>query len=223
MANYIRTREGNTYFFTVVTWRRQRILCEKTCRRMLRAAIADVRAVHPFTINAWILLPDHMHCIWQLPEGDTNFSKRWGLIKAGFTRRIHKMIRDNGMGINGMLFYAQPSKSQKQRHERLIWQRRFWEHMIRNENDYNNHCDYIHFNPVKHGLVKTPSEWPWPTFHDFVAKGIYSPDWGAKLKRGFLFMSAKSSCFDLNGARCAPYTLNYRFFPGRAPTAHHFP
>ncbi len=177
MPNYIRAKEANTYFFTVVTWRRQPVLCREPCRAMLRKAIADVRRTHPFEIVAWVLLPDHTHCIWKLPEGDNDYSKRWGMIKAGFTRRIHKLIND-GITIKGMLPSDTRSKSQKQRHEGLIWQRRFWEHQIRDENDFNHHCDYIHFNPVKHGLVKTPTQWPYSTIHGFVEKGIYSADWG---------------------------------------------
>lgn len=182
MPNYARARLGNTYFFTVVTWRRQPILGDETCRTVLRQVIDDVRRMHPFDIAAWVLLPDHMHCIWQLPEGDTDYSKRLGRIKAGFTRRIHQMIRDEGILIKGMLSAARPSNSQKRRHEGMIWQRRFWEHMIRDDRDFRNHCDYIHFNPVKHGLVETPVAWPYSTIHRFVEKGIYPADWGGKGK-----------------------------------------
>lgn len=177
MPNYIRAKEENTYFFTVVTWRRQPVLCREPCRAILREAIADVRRTHPFEIVAWVLLPDHIHCIWKLPEGDNNYSKRWGMIKAGFTRRIHKLIND-GIPIKGILSSSTRSKSQKRRHEGLIWQRRFWEHQIRDENDFNTHCHYIHFNPVKHGLVKTPTQWPYSTIHGFVEKGIYAAAWG---------------------------------------------
>ena len=180
MPNYIRARTGNTYFFTVVTWCRQPILCDEPCRTMLRVAIDDVRRERPFGIVAWVLLPDHMHCTWQLPEGDTDYSKRWGIIKAGFTRRIHEIVRDEGMLIKGMLPAARPSDSQKQRHEGMIWQRRFWEHLIRDDRDFRNHCDYIHFNPVKHGLAETPVGWPYSTIHRFVEKKIYPPDWGGK-------------------------------------------
>ncbi len=181
MSNYIRAREGNIYFFTVVTWKRQRILCHEPCRVMLREAIADVRQTHPFDIMAWVLLPDHTHCIWQLPEGDTNYSKRWGMIKAGYTRRIHKLIHD-GVPIKDMLPPTSRSKSQKKRREGLIWQRRFWEHQIRDENDFNNHCNYIHFNPVKHGLAETPTDWPHSIIHRCIAKGTYPVNWGGKAK-----------------------------------------
>jgi len=121
-----------------------------------------------------------MHCIWQLPEGEKDYSKRWGMIKANFTRRIYKMIRDGGLVVKGMLPASRPSKSQQDRHEGMIWQRRFWEHQIRDDRDLRHHCDYIHFNPVKHGLAKTPSEWPYSTIHGFIAKKIYPVDRGGK-------------------------------------------
>ena len=181
MPNYIRAREGNMYFFTVVTWRRQPILCHEACRTMLREAISEVRQNYPFDIAAWVLLPDHMHCIWNLPKGDTDYSRRWGMIKAGFTRRMKRMM-EKGQTMKDMLPIAMKTKSQKQRNEGTLWQRRFWEHTIRDERDFNNHCDYIHFNPVKHGLVSAPSEWPWSTFHRFVEKGIYPRDWGGNIE-----------------------------------------
>ena len=113
----------------------------------------EVQSTYPFNIDAWVLLPEHLHCIWTLPEGDTDFSKRWGLIKADFSK---KLIRS-----------ATP-----------IWQNRFWEHLIRDDRDLQRHLDYIHYNPVKHGLVDSPKDWPSSTFHRYVEKGLYPANWG---------------------------------------------
>jgi len=169
MPNYRRANvKGGTYFFTVVTYRRREILTLPESRSALRAVIKDVRHQYPFTIDAWVLLPDHLHCIWQLPAGDNDFSKRWGLIKAGFTKRTkHLFHRDDWM-----------NRSKTRYREKTIWQRRFWEHQIRDDSDYQTHMDYIHFNPVKHGLVGKVSEWPYSTFHRYVRDGVYGIDWG---------------------------------------------
>lgn len=111
---------------------------------------------HPFVVDAWVLLPDHIHCVWTLEEADPDFSRRWSIIKRQFTQ----MYREGRY------------------HEIRFWQKRFWEHRIRDEGDYENHLNYIHFNPVKHGYVTTPRDWPWTTFHNFVKNGTYPPDWG---------------------------------------------
>jgi putative transposase len=168
MPNYRRAQEGSTYFFTVVTYQRRRFLCLDESRRHLREVVCRVRESHPFSIDAWVLLPDHMHCIWSLPEGDTNFSIRWALIKKGFTRNAKDWLDT-----------PEPNLSRKAKREGTIWQRRFWEHVIRNDRDYKAHCDYIHYNPVKHGMVKAPLDWPHTTFHRYVKRGIYPEDWGA--------------------------------------------
>ena len=168
MPNYRRAREGNTYFFTVVTYQRRPILCLEQSRLLLGKVVRNVRDAHPFLVEAWVLLPDHMHSIWQLPRGDTDFSLRWALIKKGFTK-----------GAKDWLELPSPNFSRKKHREATVWQRRFWEHMIRDDRDFSAHCDYIHYNPVKHGLVKAPKAWPHSTFHRFVKKGLYSSDWGA--------------------------------------------
>jgi putative transposase len=108
-----------------------------------------------------------MHCLWTLPPGDTNFPQRWGLIKAKFSQRAKEFL-DRGEG--------QTSSGVKKR-EGTIWQRRFWEHIIRDDNDFQTHFDYIHFNPVKHGLVSRVKDWPYSTFHRNVRENIYSEDW----------------------------------------------
>ncbi len=168
MPNYRRAREGNTYFFTVVTYQRRPILCLEQSRALLRESITKVRKAHPFFVEAWALLPDHMHCVWRLPEGDMKYSLRWALIKAEFTK-----------GSKEWLDRPQGNISRKNHGEATVWQRRFWEHMIRDDRDYVNHCDYVHYNPVKHGLVIAPREWRYSSFHRFLDEGLYPPDWGA--------------------------------------------
>lgn len=168
MSNYRRAKDGNTYFFTVVTFNRQPILCMEPSRECLRNVIIDVRTDTPFVIEAWVLLPDHMHCIWRLPEGDTDYSLRWARIKAKFTKRSRAWLDEE---------VSTPSRLKHR--DGTVWQRRYWEHMIRGDEDYKNHCDYIHYNPVKHGLVSAPKEWPYSTFHRFVRENLYPHDWGA--------------------------------------------
>jgi putative transposase len=158
---------GGCYFFTVVTYQRRAILCDAFMRKALHAAIEEVRASRPFIIDAWVLLPDHLHCIWTLPEGDSDFSTRWMMIK----RDVSVACRDQYHLVDLI------SDSKKKHRESSIWQRRFWEHQIRDEEDFAQHCDYIHFNPVKHGLVVRASEWPFSTFHRYVGSGVYLPDW----------------------------------------------
>ncbi|MBI5014324.1 MAG: transposase [Deltaproteobacteria bacterium] len=168
MPNYRRCREGTTYFFTVVTHRRRPILCDTRSRRALRDAIADARAAHPFAIEAWVLLPEHLHCLWRLPDEDRDYSLRWALIKAGFTKRIRAWLDT-----------PETCRSRERHREAMVWQRRFWEHTIRDDRDFAAHCDYVHWNPVKHGLAAAPKDWPHSTFHRFVEKGIYTACWGA--------------------------------------------
>ena len=169
MPNYQRWKQENgCYFFTVVTHNRRPILTLPESRHTLREAIEETRRPHPFSIEAWVLLPDHLHCIWTLPKNDDNFSKRWGLIKAGFSKRMKGLLTQDPL----------KSDSKKKHRESTIWQRRFWEHLIRDQNDYNRHCDYIHYNPVKHGLTTNVRNWPYSTFHRLVKEGIYPGNWG---------------------------------------------
>ena len=171
MSRYRRADlKGAAYFFTVVTERRQRILTNDDVREALRAAIIKVRSTYPFEINAWVLLPDHLHCIWTLPEGDADFSTRWRLIKREVT-----------VAIGAQYFrvdFQTVRRSQKQ--QGTIWQHRFWEHLIRDDGDFAAHMDYLHFNPVKHGLVKTANEWPWSSFHRLVKDDVYPLNWGGE-------------------------------------------
>jgi len=168
MSNYRRARvAGGTFFFTVVAYRRQPILCDEPVRAALREAIREVRQSSPFKIDAWVLLPDHLHCIWTLPPDDGDFSLRRSLIK----RRV-------SLAVGAQYRRAEWLNASKLKHrESTVWQRRFWEHSIRDEEDLRRHVDYLHFNPVKHGLVSGASDWPHSTFHRFVEAGIYPADW----------------------------------------------
>ena len=172
MPNYRRAKtEGGTYFFTVVTFRRQQILTSPESRRVLRNTIIEVNTDYPFSIKAWVLLPDHIHCIWTLPRGGCNFSKRWGLIKAKFTKKVKNLMhREDWM-----------DASRHTHRESTIWQRRFWEHRIRDDKDFFRHVDYIHYNPVKHGYVDRVSDWPYSTFHRYVRSGVYPVDWAGSI------------------------------------------
>ena len=114
------------------------------------------------------LLPEHLHCIWSLPEGDADYSKGWKEIKRKFTRGYLLEVGPGG----------ERNASRVRRGEAAVWQRRFWEHTMRDEGDLNRHLDYIHYNPVKHGLVKNVSDWPWSSFHRYVREGCYAEDWG---------------------------------------------
>ncbi|MGF1538428.1 MAG: transposase [Elainellaceae cyanobacterium] len=157
---------GATYFFTVVTYQRQPAFDTPEAIALLRNAFRTVKANHPFRIEAIAVMPDHLHCIWTLPPGDANFSMRWRLIKSMFSRSCPDRYRR----------HRNLSRLRKQ--EQAIWQRRFWEHQIRNEQDFRQHVDYIHYNPVRHGLVDSPRDWPYSSFHRYVKSGRYAADWG---------------------------------------------
>ena len=154
---------GATYFFTVNLANRGSALLTDYIEQ-LRDSVHKVRAAHPFEIVAWVVLPDHMHAIWTLPEGDLDFPMRWNQIKGWFSRQIPKgeVVRQSRIGKN----------------ERGIWQRRYWEHLIRDDEDLSRHIDYIHFNPVKHSYVRQTVDWPYSSFHRYVAKGLFREDWG---------------------------------------------
>ena len=168
MSRYRRSNAaGATFFFTLVTHRRQSILCDEPVRRALREAVSRERARRPFNIDAWVLLPDHLHCIWSLPPGDADFGFRWGWIKRLVTRAVAAEYE--------RAEWRNPSRIT--RRESTIWQRRFWEHQIRDDADYATHMDYVHINPVKHGLVCAVAEWPHSTFHRLARAGVYPVDW----------------------------------------------
>lgn len=145
MSNYLRPRiNGASIFFTVALADRQSDLLQREFTR-LRDAVQQTRAERPFHIDAWVVLPDHIHTVWTLPPNDTNYSVRWRLIKSRFSRGLPK---------------GHIRASHNARQERGIWQRRFWEHHIRNQRDYDAHIQYCHNNPVKHGYVANPTDWP---------------------------------------------------------------
>jgi putative transposase len=174
MANYRRIRvAGGTYFFTVVTHRRRLLFDQAQNRQMLHDAVQEVRKRHPFTIDAWALLPEHMHCIWTLPREGSDFSLRWNQIKSGFSKRARSLLHvDEWM-----------NESRQKHRETTIWQRRFWEHQIRDDQEYQAYMDYTHFNPVKHGLVERVIDWPYSTFHRYVRLGVYPESWGGAMVR----------------------------------------
>ncbi len=155
---------GSTWFFTVNLAERwgNHLLVEQI--DSLRAAFRYVKKRKPFRMEAVVVMPDHLHCIWTLPEGDADFSIRWSLLKSHFSRAI-----PDGERI---------SESRLKRRERGIWQRRFWAHLLTSQEDFNAHCDYIHWNPVKHGYVERVADWPHSSFDRFVRLGVYSESWG---------------------------------------------
>ena len=160
MSHYRRQlAPGGCFFFTLVCHKRQKIFANKSNINRLRTAFRQVKLKHPFNIDAIVLLPDHLHCIWQLPEDDSNYSLRWRLIKHFVATGV--------------------SASRNHRNEKQIWQRRFWEHSIRDQNDWQKHMDYIHYNPVKHGYVSRPEAWQYSSFSMAVQKGWYDKGWGA--------------------------------------------
>jgi putative transposase len=169
MPEYRRIRvKGGSYFFTVVTFGRRPCLIDDQVRAALRKGIQEVRQSLPFSIDAWILLPDHLHAIWTLPENDDNFGSRWAVIKRTVSCQC------GYLAVNDEPINESPAK----RGESGIWQRRFWDHLIRDELDFQRHLDYLHWNPVKHGYVKRVIDWPYSTFHRFVRQGLYPLDWG---------------------------------------------
>ncbi|MDT8384932.1 MAG: transposase [Gammaproteobacteria bacterium] len=171
MMDYRRAwHPGGTYFFTVnLLQRRDNDLLIRHIDA-LRATVRSVKSRHPFVIHGWVILPEHLHCIFELPAGDTDFSTRWRLIKSDFSKTLPITERR--------------SKVRQGRGERGVWQRRFWEHLIRDEHDYRAHMDYVHINPVKHGLVKCVRDWPYSTFHHLVKQGMYPIDWAGGHEKG---------------------------------------
>jgi putative transposase len=163
MTNYRRNfLDGGSYFFTVnLAERHSRLLTDHV--GLLRAAFRYTRTRHPFSVDAIVVLPDHLHAIWTLPPGDADYTLRWRLIKTYFSRNL-------AMG-------ERRSRSRTTKGERGIWQRRYWEHTLRDERDYARHVDYIHINPVKHGHVERVADWPYSSFHRFVRLGIYPSGW----------------------------------------------
>ncbi len=170
MPNYRRRRQGDRYFFTLVTHGRRRLFLEPNARDLLHEAIRAEQARRPFEMEAIVLLPDHLHMLWRLPPDDTDYSLRINLIKKHFT----------------VVYLASGGKetvspiSQKRHRRRGVWQPRFWEHTIRDARDYHVHLDYIHMNAVKHGLVQCAADWPHSSFRRYVKSGWYEIDWAGR-------------------------------------------
>lgn len=161
---------GGTYFFTVVTYNRYPFFRDGMAIKLLKQSWLTVLQEMPFINIASVLLHDHFHCLWTLPPGDANYSNRLKSIKSEFTSDWLSQAGHE----------EQVTSSQAERGHRGIWQRRFWEHTIRDEQDMENHFDYIHFNPVKHAYVSRLCDWPHSTYHRFARLGHYSPTWGSE-------------------------------------------
>lgn len=152
MPNYRRNRvPGGTFFFTVVTAGRRPVFAGEAAVAALRNAVRVVRAAQPFEIVAWVSLPDHLHAVWRLPAGDADFSTRWAKVKLATSRALGKQT---------------------------VWQARFWEHTIRDDDDLRRCVDYVHWNPVKHGLAARAIDWPYSSFRRAVAMRVYPAEWG---------------------------------------------
>jgi putative transposase len=165
MVHYRRSRSpGATFFFTVALRDRR---ADTLVRYVdsLRNAMRHERARRPFTVDAMVVLPDHVHAVWTLPSGDSDYSGRWRSIKSGFVRRL----QTQGLALTA-----------NAKGEHAVWQRRFWEHQIRDELDLARHVDYIHINPVKHGWAERVADWRWSTFHRYVRLGMLPIDWAAE-------------------------------------------
>ncbi|WP_250459766.1 REP-associated tyrosine transposase [Microbulbifer litoralis] len=163
MVTYRRNRlPGGTYFFTV-TLRNRDATTLTDHIDALRQAFRSTRNKYPFTLDAVVILPDHLHTIWTLPLKDDDYPTRWRSLKSLFVRALKK----RGIPL-----------SRDAKGEYALWQRRYWEHTIRDSEDLSRHMDYIHYNPVKHGLVKRARDWPHSSFHRWVESGVYDLDWG---------------------------------------------
>ncbi|GLH78905.1 putative REP-associated tyrosine transposase [Bradyrhizobium sp. SSBR45G] len=167
MPNYRRASiKGGLFFFTVVLENRSsHLLVEQI--EWLKSCYRLACERRPFETVALCVLPDHLHAIWALPENDADYSIRWSMIKSGFSRGLKPQTQ---------------SRSLLAKREKGIWQRRYWEHAIRNQADLERHIDYVHFNPVKHGHVSRVSDWPHSSFHRFIERGWLAPDWGGDVK-----------------------------------------
>ena len=160
---------GASYFFTVVTYKRRPLFSEAAAVKLLQAAVEGVRAKRPFELEAQVVMPDHLHAIWALPDDDIDYPTRWRLIKEAFTRTY-------------IATHSPPPRDAGRQHrgEQAVWQGRYWEHLIRDDEDFSAHVEYIHLNPVKHGFASAPSDWPHSTFGDWVAQGLYDVAWGSQ-------------------------------------------
>ncbi|MFW5733142.1 MAG: REP-associated tyrosine transposase [Planctomycetota bacterium] len=171
MPSYRRNYHGEYFFLTVVTASRRPLFEDEANRNILSIALRKTLAERPFEITAIVLLPDHLHMIWRMPEDDSDYSTRLSIIKDRFTRSY--------LAAGGTEASVSPGKRMK-RH-RGVWQPKFWEHTIKDARDFHMHVDYVHLNPVKHGWVKSPRDWPWSSFHRYVRCGWHESDWHGRV------------------------------------------
>ncbi|MFW5869762.1 MAG: REP-associated tyrosine transposase [Planctomycetota bacterium] len=171
MPSYRRNYHGDLFFFTLVTADRKPIFASAANRRRLSSAMRRTRIDRPWETVAIVLMPDHLHMLWRMPNGDRDYSGRISSIKRRFTRAY----------LAGGGREADVPRGQQRHRRRGVWQRKFWEHTIRDARDYHRHMDYIHMNPVKHGLVQRARDWPASSFHRYVKAGWYEPDWAGRM------------------------------------------
>ena len=157
---------GGTFFFTVATYRRQPWLVDADSRAALHDATTRCREARPFVVDTWVLLPEHLYAVWTLPPGDTDYSTRWSQIKRTVLVLLADRKRDDWI-----------NDSKRSHRESTLWQRRFYEHTVRDDADFARCVDYVHSNPVTHGDVTRVGDWPWSTFHRYVQSGVYPVDW----------------------------------------------
>lgn len=168
MADYRRAKSTAGYYFFTVNLNNRNLPLLTVQINLLRESFRYVKQRHPFTLDAMVVLPDHLHCIWILPPNDFKYSMRWRQIKSYFSRHLPV---DESL-----------NESRQKKGERGIWQRRYWEHAIRDEEDYQRHLNYIHINPVKHGYCQSPHEWPYSSFHKFKRAGLYDENWARTIQ-----------------------------------------
>jgi putative transposase len=171
MPSYRRNYHGKYFFFTVVTACRRSLFEDDASRAILSKALRQTLAERPVETTAMVLLPDHLHMIWRMFEGDKDYSTRIAMIKKRVTTAF--------LAAGGTEMAVPPGKRRKR--YRGVWQPKFWEHTIKNARDFHMHVDYIHLNPVKHGLVERVGDWPWSSFHRYVRRGWYEPDWQGRV------------------------------------------
>ena len=158
---------GGSYFFTVVTHKRAPLFRNSLARELLGSVFRRCLIRYPFRLDAIVLLPEHLNAIWTLPPGDSEYPKRWGWIKKEFTKSWLNLGGHEGKQSDG----------RKRERRRGVWQRKYWEHTLEDAEDYEQHFDYIHNNPVKHGYVRCPVDWQWSSFHRWVRSGVYDKRW----------------------------------------------
>jgi len=158
---------GGTYFFTLVTADRHHLFANPDAIALLQTVVREVKTERPFRSEAWVILPDHLHMIWTLPPRDADYSGRWSKIKSQFTRR---WLASGGAE-------REVSIGKQRDRRRGVWQPKFYEHTIDSDDEFIEHVEYVHYNPIKHGYVTRPIDWLHSSFHAYVKRGVYPPTW----------------------------------------------